>query len=101
MNKITIEMPIVSKCEVDHCGYNLNQICHAKAITIGDNSNPGCDTFFLTEGHSKETKRHAGVGACKVNLCQYNKDFECNASTINVGFTQNKINCLTFEFEKI
>lgn len=96
MKKITIEMPPVSQCEISRCGYNVNNHCHAKAITIGDNANPGCDTFFETKKHTKETKRVAGVGACKVNECKHNNDFECTANNIAVGLAKQKINCLTY-----
>lgn len=96
MKEITIEMPLVSACSVELCGYNLNHQCHAKAITVGDSANPGCDTFFKADKHSKETKRVAGVGACKVSECKFNEDFECAANNISVGFARHKINCLTF-----
>jgi hypothetical protein len=96
MEKVTIEMPLVSSCDVSHCGFNVNHTCHAKAITVGDNLNPGCDTFFETNEHNKEKKRIAGVGACKVNTCKNNIDFECTAENILVGFSKQKINCLTF-----
>lgn len=97
MKKLTIEMPLVSQCDVNNCGFNVNHTCHAKAITIGDLENPGCDTFFEASRHNKETKRIAGVGACKVSACKYNNDFECNADAIAVGFSKHKINCLTFD----
>lgn len=97
MDKVINEMPPVSRCDVDRCTYNVNQACHAKAITIGDFNNPGCDTYFENNQHNKETKRMAGVGACKVDECQYNKDFECMAAKIVVGFKTAKINCLTFK----
>lgn len=96
MAQVTNEMPVVSKCEIRNCSYNVNNNCHAKAITIGDESNPGCDTFFDTATHNRETKRMAGVGACKVSECQYNDDFECTAESISVGVAKGKINCLTF-----
>ena len=96
MEKMTIEMALVSECDVTKCGYNVNSICHAKAISVGDGLNPGCDTFFETNEHNKEKKRIAGVGACKVSSCKYNTDFECNAENISVGFSKQKINCLTF-----
>ncbi|MBC7540361.1 MAG: DUF1540 domain-containing protein [Bacteriovorax sp.] len=96
MEKVTIEMPLVSSCDVSRCGFNVNHTCHAKAITVGDNFNPGCDTFFETNEHNKENKRIAGVGACKVNTCKHNIDFECTAESIVVGFSKQKINCLTF-----
>ena len=96
MRQVKIEMPIITKCEVIRCGYNVNSNCHAKAITIGDEVNPSCDTFFLNSIHSRETLRIAGVGACKINSCQYNDDFECTANSISVGEARGKINCLTF-----
>ena len=99
MEKIVIEMPLVSRCDVTQCGYNLSQHCHAKAITIGDLENPGCDTFFKERMHNKEAKRMAGVGACKVSDCRYNEDFECNADKISVGFISKNINCLTYTLQ--
>ena len=96
MKKETLEMPLVSQCDVSQCGYNVDKHCHAKAITVGDNINPGCDTFFNTSQHNKEMKRIAGVGACKVSNCKHNNDFECTAENIIVGFAKQKINCLTF-----
>lgn len=96
MEKITIEMPRVSKCDINQCGYNVNQKCHAKAITVGDFLNPACDTFLDVNRHNRETQRIAGVGACKVANCQYNDDFECTAESIAVGKVKQKIYCLTY-----
>ncbi|MCM2348675.1 MAG: DUF1540 domain-containing protein [Bacteriovoracaceae bacterium] len=96
MPKLNIEMPLVKKCDVQDCGYNTNCNCHAKAITIGDFSNPGCDTYLNIKGHTAETKNIAGVGACKVSACKYNNDYECTAENISVGFSSANINCLTY-----
>lgn len=96
MKPLTIEMPVVSVCEATQCAYNVNRGCHAKAITVGDGSNPDCDTFFASMQHNKEARRQAGVGACKVTGCKFNRDFECNADSIQVGFADQKVNCLTF-----
>jgi len=97
VEKVIIEMPMVTNCDIKKCGYNLNNNCHAKAITIGDEMNPGCDTFFEHKSHSREAKRIAGVGACKVSSCRHNNDFECTAEGVSVGFSDGKINCLTYE----
>ncbi len=94
--KMTIDMPVVAECAISDCAYNLNQGCHARAITIGDGVHPGCDTFLSASGHTRERVRTAGVGACKVAACQHNDDFECMANEINVGLSGNDINCLTF-----
>lgn len=96
MKKLTIEMPLVSSCGASQCGYNVNQSCHAKAITVGDYLNPGCDTFLDANRHSTEIKRIAGVGACKIANCRFNDDFECTAEKIVVGQAKQKINCLTY-----
>ena len=89
-------MPNVSKCVVNGCAYNCGECCHAKAITIGDNLNPGCDTFFTAERHMKHSTFLAGVGACKVSVCKYNEDFECTADSINVGYVGKEVKCLSF-----
>ncbi|MGD2062865.1 MAG: DUF1540 domain-containing protein [Nitrospirota bacterium] len=94
--KITLEMPGVSECRITDCAYNANHACHARAITIGDGDNPGCDTFLMGRGHARETQRMAGVGACKVTSCKYNDDFECMAGEIHVGYASSLVNCLTF-----
>lgn len=100
MEMLSIEMPTVSKCDINKCAYNASNngicSCHAKAITIGDGDNPGCDTYFGSADHAQNKRRVAGVGACKVAACKHNKDFECNAEKISVGFNEGKINCLTF-----
>lgn len=97
MEALNIEMPHVNKCDVKTCGYNKESACHAKAITIGDGDNPGCDTFFNTGKHAKNDQIIAGVGACKVSGCMYNNDFECAANSITVGFVGDKINCKTYK----
>jgi len=95
--KITIDIPMVNKCSIGDCAYNVKDKCHAKAITIGDGVHPGCDTsFFMPPNHAKDTNIIAGVGACKVTGCNFNSDFECSASSIDVGKSGDDINCLTY-----
>jgi hypothetical protein len=94
--KITLEMAPVTMCGAHQCAYNVYRACHAKAITIGDGQNPGCDTFFGANDHANDVKRIAGVGACKVSDCQYNTDYECIAKGIEVRVTHDGIHCLTF-----
>jgi len=96
MNKITIEMPMVSKCMVSECSYNSSTKCHARAITIGDSVHPGCDTFTAGLEHTKHTKRIAGIGACKTASCKHNDDLECMAESIQVGMVRSEANCMTF-----
>lgn len=97
MEKILNEMSAVSSCDVSQCSYNANNKCHAKAITIGDGVNPGCDTFLGAGEHITKTDRIAGVGACKVSACVHNEDFECAAESISIGFNSGEVKCMTFE----
>lgn len=96
MNRIAIDMPVVGECSVAECTYNVNNGCHARAITVGDGVHPGCDTFLAATPHSRDTARHAGVGACKVPACQHNDDYECTAEQIAVGHAGPGASCLTY-----
>lgn len=94
---IAVEMPIVKGCEVAQCVYNTDTACHAKAITIGDTVQPGCDTYFISQSsHAKSLQQKAGVGACKMFDCKFNDDFECAASEIMVGLQKNSAKCMTY-----
>lgn len=95
MNTKTIEMPDVSQCQVAACAYNRDNGCRARAITVGDGSNPACDTFFSSE-NSVSAKQVAGVGACKVAGCKFNEDLECQADAIIVASAQAEAACQTF-----
>jgi hypothetical protein len=96
MKKFSIEMSPVTHCEVEKCSYNLKKKCHAKAITIGDELYPECDTYIHLNQHCQNSSHLAGVGACKRIDCRFNSDFECTSSGIRVGFSENKIECLTY-----
>jgi len=99
MKHISIIMPLIRECAVSECGYNTKNGCHAKAITIGDGDNPGCDTFFKVSSpsaHAKSEGRIAGVGACKVSGCKFNTDYECMADEITVDTSSRKARCATY-----
>lgn len=96
MKKITLEMPVVSKCAASACAYNVNSNCHARAITVGDSVKPGCDTFMEGSRHIKDAERIAGIGACKTASCKFNDDLECMADSVQVGMVRNEANCVTF-----
>lgn len=97
MTEICLDMPLVAQCVVSDCVYNINQGCHARAITVGDSTVfPGCDTYLGSSVHTSRKQLQAGVGACKVTGCNYNDDFECMAPSINVGYRESKVHCLTF-----
>ncbi|MCW8127292.1 DUF1540 domain-containing protein [Microbulbifer halophilus] len=93
---IATDMPEVAQCAATQCAYNTQSACHARAITIGDGSNPDCDTFFGSSEHT-HSGRTAGVGACKMDDCVHNSDLECSADSIQVGTNGNgSVNCLTY-----
>jgi hypothetical protein len=96
MRNFSIDMTPVTHCEVDRCSYNIGKKCHAKAITVGDENHPECDTYIHLSEHCKNTSVSAGVGACKKIDCQFNADLECISSGIRIGFSENKIECLNF-----
>ena len=93
--QMTIDMPIVNKCTISECAYNMDSACHARAITVGDGTHPGCDTFFRNSAHTRARERTAGIGACKVTGCSSNDDFECMADGINVGMADGEPCCLS------
>jgi len=92
-----MKMAKVIKCEVTDCVYNMDNLCHTPAITIGDGNSPRCDTFFHYTMKGGDAAELAGVGACKVSQCQFNKKFECQAPQISVGYCDREPDCLTFE----
>lgn len=97
MEKITLEMPMIDKCTATECAYNVDKMCHARAITVGDSIQPGCDTYLAGSRHIRQVKQVAGIGACKTAGCKFNNDFECMAESVQVGMVKHKANCMTFE----
>ncbi len=94
--EIVVDMPMIQHCDASECSYNLNDACHAKAITIGDGVSPGCDTFMNAGSHVRNKQIKAGVGACKVEGCTHNADLECGADSISVSHEGGKVLCMTF-----
>lgn len=93
---ITIDVPIVTECSITDCAYNLEDMCHAKAITIGNSGCPCCDTMISGSQHVNAKDIQAGVGACKSSNCSFNSDMECTADSIIVGMNQGNVSCMTF-----
>jgi len=90
-------MPKVSSCEISQCAYNMDNQCHAMAITVGDGAHPACDTFCPSVSKGGAMDMTAGVGACKVAGCVHNVSLECQADCICVGYKGAEADCLTFE----
>lgn len=92
-----MDMPKISQCEVENCAYNIDQMCHALAITVGDGVHPHCDTYCQSSQKGGDMSCVGCVGACKVNACSFNSRLECQAREIRVGYLQGEIDCLTFQ----
>ena len=93
-------MSEVAKCQVNKCAYNKDGICHALSITIGDSTNPKCDTYCESEITGGDQSYIATVGACKVSTCVYNIDLECQSPGICVGYKGDEPDCLTYESQQ-
>jgi len=88
----------IASCEVVECAYNKKKLCHAKAITVGDNVgvHAMCDTYLKTDIAGGEESQIAEVGACKVSACRHNEELECVAGAIKVGYHTDHPDCMTF-----
>ena len=95
--KWEIQMPQVTKCNVEDCAYNNERRCHARAITVGDADGSGhrCDTMMLSAEHCDRLEI-AGVGACRATNCKHNRDFECETDVVNVEIARGRAECKTF-----
>ena len=91
-----MEMAKVKECDAAECSYNADKMCHAMAITIGDDANPMCDTFCQSSEKGGNSETLAGVGACKVSACMHNSHLECQCSEIQVGHQGDEVDCLNF-----
>ena len=92
-----MEMTTVRECEATGCSYHADNVCHAFAITIGDQAKPMCDTICQSSIKGGDSEIMAGVGACKVASCVHNSSLECGCSEITVGYQGTEVDCLCFE----
>lgn len=89
-------MPQVKNCTVCECFYNLDEICHANAITVGSD-HPKCDTYIGDPDHHGTPADTGRVGACKQSDCRFNAERSCGAGSINVDCHEDHGDCVTFE----
>jgi hypothetical protein len=94
--RLLLDLPAVNECDARNCAYNVNRVCHARAITIGSGLHPECDTFLAADTHVQDTTSIALVGACKMSACCYNDDLECRAPSIAVAHHERHADCTTF-----
>lgn len=104
------KVPMVTLCEVQECGFNVDKKCHAAAIQVGDEpttmqglsgsmtADPMCDTFTPRPGaHFGADDFQGQVGSCKVESCSYNELRRCNSNGIIVGFHSSHADCKSFK----
>lgn len=90
-----MQMPMINMCKISDCAYNMNNKCHALAITVGG-SLPKCDTFTKRAKKGGDKDVNGAVGACKVETCKFNTDLECAAESIDVSMHSGQAECVTF-----
>ena len=88
IESVVMKMTKVEKCLVVDCAYNMNELCHASAITVGDARIPICDTFcqFMMKAKAGCDDCIACVGACKISSCIYNVCLQCQAPQVSVEY---------------
>lgn len=96
---ISIDVPVVTECSIADCAYNTENMCHAKAITIGNSDCACCDTMAKGSQHVRANYIQAGVGACKSTNCSFNSDMECTRDSIIVGMNKDNTSCLKFSMQ--
>lgn len=89
----------VKGCDVSNCSYNQNSQCHTMAITIGEGSDPMCDTFVEMDMKGGDMSTMADVGACKMANCQFNDHLECSSDSVQIGMKGSQPDCLTFSMK--
>jgi hypothetical protein len=90
-----MKMPMILDCNMNECAYNINEACHAMAITVGGAA-PTCDTFVRKSHKGGVLDTTGSVGACKEDKCKFNDSLECTASGIHVSIHADHAECDTF-----
>lgn len=93
---MAMQIPQILDCEVTQCSYNMNKMCHAVAITVGNSKHAMCDTFYKSSQKGGATEITGSVGACKADDCKYNKSLECSAPGIRVANHSDHADCSTY-----
>ena len=86
----------IQSCDAKECAYNIENKCHALAITVGGDADHLCDTFCPASQKGGDSHAVGMVGACKVTNCTHNKNFECAASQIFIGHWGRSVDCLSY-----
>jgi phage-related tail fiber protein len=94
-----LDLPHVSDCTVESCGYNHDG-CHAGAVTVAGHAGAAeCATFIPLSTKGGLDKVVAQVGACQRGECVHNESLECRADSVRIGAGAAKedlADCLTY-----
>jgi hypothetical protein len=89
----------VARCKINRCAYNINGLCHASAIAIGEGRRPICHTFsqLVMNGQAADTGCIAGVEVCGISSCMYNANLKCQSQEILVDYREQQPQCVMFQ----
>ncbi|MDX1763698.1 MAG: DUF1540 domain-containing protein [bacterium] len=73
------QMPMIVSCTGSDCSYNKDMICNAMAVTIGEEGEAICDTYYHGSRRIAYPETVSFVGACKMESCRFNRYLECTA----------------------
>jgi hypothetical protein len=89
----------VTKCKISGCAYNVDGLCHAPAISIGQGRRPICHTFgqATKNGQTVNTGSIADVEACGMSSCIYNACLKCQSQEILIDYREQQPQCVIFQ----
>ena len=92
------KMPMIVSCSGSDCSYNANLTCNAMAVTIGEQREAFCDTFYKSVQRIAYPDMTSFVGACKMENCRFNRKLECTAyKGVSLMGRADHVICSTFE----
>ena len=91
-----MEMAKIKECNMQDCSYNMENMCHTMAITVGEEDCASCDTYAHKSMKGGEMSMIAGVGACKVESCSHNQALECTMQNVQMGSHNSHADCMSF-----
>lgn len=99
-------------CSVETCIYNMNKVCGASQISVGEEGAEVteatcCKTFTSKQDVNNQMDMLIDKGSvesiqCSVNTCGYNAEHHCTLNSIEIGSLKEAENfretdCLSFD----
>lgn len=96
----SIDLGLVSQCDVTSCTYNKGQQCTAGAVYVTFvDALPKCYTYTKEPESLAPVVTGAGdVSQCDVIDCTYNEGQRCIADEITVSFKSGVAQCATYSY---